>query len=124
MGGAGRPLNGRHGEPEKVKQLQEDKKIFLNAATIDCGVGEIEAQKVIIKEEVIDVFLDIILQPCGICRTPKPKIPTPELCDMRRGEEGRFTMAKPCTVTAPAEAAGHRMPVWATKIEGFPFWFR
>jgi len=34
-----------------------------------------------------------------------------------------FTMAKPCTVTAPAEAAGHRMPVWATKTEGFPFVF-
>jgi hypothetical protein len=32
-------------------------------------------------------------------------------------------MAKPCTVTAPAEAAGHRMPVWATKTEGFPFVF-
>ena len=66
----------------------------------------------------IDAFLDIILQPCGICRTPNSKFQTPEVCDMRREE---IYNGEALHRTAPAEAAGHRMPVWATKIEGFPF---
>jgi hypothetical protein len=35
----------------------------------------------------------------------------------RRRRERRAR--KPCTVTAPARVAGHRLPVWATKIGGF-----
>jgi hypothetical protein len=35
------------------------------------------------------------------------------------GEEEREELKdEPCTVTAPAAAAGHRGPVWATKIGG------
>ena len=47
---------------------------------------------------------------------------TPERCE--RDAEGRVERRReelkdePCTVTAPAAAAGHRGPVWATKIGG------
>jgi hypothetical protein len=33
-----------------------------------------------------------------------------------RGEEERRGARTPCTVTAPARIAGHRLPVWANKI--------
>jgi hypothetical protein len=39
------------------------------------------------------------------------------LREMREERRGWQSLAPPA---APAEAAGHRMPVWATKIEGIP----
>ena len=43
---------------------------------------------------------------------------TPIMLEMpeERGGEERRRARTPCTVTAPARVAGHRLPVWANKI--------
>ena len=46
--------------------------------------------------------------------------PTPERCEMT-GEN--INNGRALHRTAPAEAAGHRITVWATKMEGFLFVF-
>jgi hypothetical protein len=47
-------------------------------------------------------------------------VPTPDRCEMRGDKNIDNGEGEALHRTAPAEAAGHRLSVWATKIEVFP----
>jgi hypothetical protein len=74
--------------------------------------------EVICRYRVVDINDAAKLGICQLLQISNSRIPTPERCDMR-GED--INNGEALHRTAPAEAAGHRITVWATKMEGFPF---
>jgi hypothetical protein len=102
-------VNGRHGLPEEIKHLQN---VRLRNCEQPRGLQsrEIELQKAGQKKEdrIEDInAAAVVYMPITPNRDSNAR-EMPEMPEERAGEEER-RLRKPCTVTAPAGVAGHRL---------------
>lgn len=111
-------VNGRHGLPDGIKHLQ-DERFWDCEQPRGLQSRTIESQKVEqkSKDKIEDMNAAAVVY--ANYSNPRSNAKMPEMPEKRgRGEEKRGGRT-PCTVTAPARVAGHREPVWATKIGGY-----
>jgi hypothetical protein len=113
-------VNGRRGLPEEIKHLQDVRFFELWAATRTA-----ESRNRVAEGRTEQWIYNRGYERCsrGICQLLQIEIQRRRCLRCQRNEEeeerrGEERGGTPCTVTAPAGVAGHRLPVWATKIGG------
>jgi hypothetical protein len=112
-------VNGRHGLADEIKHLQ-DVRLLNCEQPQGLQSREIESQKAEQKKEYRNEDMNAAAVVYANYSKSRSNAKMPEIPEERgRGEgEERRGARTPCTVTAPAGVAGHRLPVWATKIGG------